>query len=156
MCRNRRQLSYILELQSIVRSAPTGGWSQLRLVNLVAPFLEHLCRSSALRSPAQVLVHLEAQVDPNAGATALYWLTQKSLANVLKRAAAKRADVTLSNEARQILLNVVDDGQGFDIYLVARGHGLGNMNRRTEELDGSVTIESVPAERTSVTITLPA
>ena len=61
-----------------------------------------------------------------------------------------------SYEARQILLNVVDDGQGFDIYLVARGHGLGNMNRRTEELDGSVTIESVPAERTSVTITLPA
>lgn len=91
-----------------------------------------------------------------AGATALYWLTQESLANVLKYAAASRADVTLSYEARQIRLNVVDDGQGFDISSVARDHGLENVNRRTEELDGSVTIESVPGEGTSVTVTLPA
>ena len=90
------------------------------------------------------------------GATALYRLTQESLANVLKYAAASRADVTLSYEARQIRLNVVDDGQGFDISSVARGHGLENVNRRTEELDGSVTIESVPGEGTSVTVTLPA
>ena len=91
-----------------------------------------------------------------AAATALYRLTQESLANVLKYAAASRADVTLSYEARQIRLNVVDDGQGFDISSVARGHGLENVNRRTEELDGSVTIESVPGEGTSVTVTLPA
>ena len=91
-----------------------------------------------------------------AGATALYRLTQESLANVLKYATASRADVTLSYEARQIRLNVVDDGQGFDISSVARGHGLENVNRRTEELDGSVTIESVPGEGTSVTVTLPA
>ena len=91
-----------------------------------------------------------------AGATALYWLTQESLANALKHSAASRADVTLSYEARQIRLNVVDDGQGFDISSVARGHGLENVNRRTEELDGSVTIESVPGDGTSVTVTLPA
>ncbi|HBJ31716.1 MAG TPA: hypothetical protein DDY93_10180 [Dehalococcoidia bacterium] len=91
-----------------------------------------------------------------AGATALYWLTQESLANVRRLAAASRADVTLNYEAMQIRLNVVDDGQGFDIFSVARGHGLENVNRRTEELDGSVTIESVPGEGTSVTVTLPA
>ena len=91
-----------------------------------------------------------------AGATALYWLTQESLANALKHSAGSRADVTLSYEARQIRLNVVDDGQGFDISSVARGHGLENMNRHTGELDGSVTIESVPGEGTSVTVTLPA
>ena len=91
-----------------------------------------------------------------AGATALYWLTQESLANALKHSAASRADVALSYEARQIRLNVVDDGQGFDISSVTRGHGLENVNRRTEELDGSVTIESVPGEGTSVTVTLPA
>ena len=91
-----------------------------------------------------------------AGATALYWLTQESLANVRRPTAASRADVTLSYEARQIRLNVVDDGQGFDISSVARDHGLENVNRRTEELDGSVTIESVPGEGTSVTVTLPA
>ena len=88
MCRNRRQLSYTLALQSIVRSAPTWGWSQLRMVNLVAPFLEHLCRSSALQSLVRPRVNLEAQVDSNAGATALYWLIQESLANVLKPVAA--------------------------------------------------------------------
>ena len=156
MCRNRRQLSYTLALQSVVRSAPTGGWPQLRLVNLVPPFLEHLGRSSALQSLVRPLVIVEAQVDSDAGATALYWLTQESSADVLKPAAASRADVTLSYEARQIRLNVVDDGQGFDISLVARSHGLENMNRRTGELDGSVTIDSVLGEGTGVTVTLPA
>ena len=61
MCRNRRQLSYTLALQSVVRSAPTGGWPQLRLVNLLPPFLEHLCRSSAFQSLVRPLVIVEAQ-----------------------------------------------------------------------------------------------
>ncbi|MCH8311004.1 MAG: sensor histidine kinase, partial [Chloroflexi bacterium] len=90
-----------------------------------------------------------------AGATALYRVTQESLANVLKHAAASRVDVTLSYEPGQIRLEVVDDGQGFDPKSVVRGYGLENMNNRAEELDGSVTIESVPGDGTRVTVTLP-
>ena len=63
MCKNRRQLSHTLALQFIVRPAPTGGWRpQLRLVNLVPPFLEHLGRSSALQSLVRPLVIVEVQV----------------------------------------------------------------------------------------------
>jgi signal transduction histidine kinase len=90
-----------------------------------------------------------------AGATALYRLTQESLANVLKHAAASRVDVMLNYEPGQIRLTVTDDGQGFEPDLVARGYGLENMSKRTEELDGSVTIESVPGDGTTVTVTLP-
>ena len=90
-----------------------------------------------------------------ADATALYRVTQESLANVLKHAAASRVDVTLSYEPGQIRLEVVDDGQGFDPKSVVRGYGLENMNNRAEELDGSVTIESVPGDGTRVTVTLP-
>jgi signal transduction histidine kinase len=90
-----------------------------------------------------------------AGATALYRLTQESLANVLKHAAASRVEVTLTYEEGEIHLRVVDDGQGFDQNSVVRGYGLENMSRRTEELDGSVSIESVPGDGTSVTVTLP-
>jgi signal transduction histidine kinase len=90
-----------------------------------------------------------------AGATALYRLTQESLANVLKHAAASRVDVMLNYEPGQIRLTVTDDGQGFEPDLVARGYGLENMSKRTEELDGSVTIESVPGDETTVTVTLP-
>ena len=90
-----------------------------------------------------------------AGATALYRLTQESLANVLKHAAGSRVNVTLNYEPGQIHLTVVDDGLGFDPNSVARGYGLENMNKRSEELDGSVTIESVPGDGTSVMVTLP-
>ena len=74
---------------------------------------------------------------------------------MLKHAAASRVAVTLSYEPGQIRLEVVDDGRGFDPKSVVRGNGLENMNKRTEELDGSVTIESVPGDGTSITVTLP-
>jgi signal transduction histidine kinase len=90
-----------------------------------------------------------------AGATALYRLTQESLANVLKHAVASRVDVMLNYEPGQIRLTVTDDGQGFEPDSVARGYGLENMNKRTEELDGSVIIESVPGDGTTITVTLP-
>ena len=74
---------------------------------------------------------------------------------VLKHAAASRVDGTLMYEPGQIRLKVVDDGHGFDPKAVVRGYGLENMNKRTEELDGSVTIESTPGTGTSITVTLP-
>lgn len=106
---------------------------------------------------------LEANVDTEgeerplsvAGATALYRVTQESLANVLKHASASRVSLTLSYQQECIRLEVEDDGRGFDPEKVSRGYGLENMDRRTRELNGSVTIDSTPGRGTTIAMSLP-
>jgi signal transduction histidine kinase len=54
------------------------------------------------------------------------------------------------------VLEVDDDGVGFDPGTVGRGDGLSNVERRTADLGGEVTIDSTPGEGTTVRIQLPS
>ncbi|MCY1139783.1 sensor histidine kinase [Actinoplanes sp. Pm04-4] len=80
---------------------------------------------------------------------------QEALANVGRHARAGRADVTLSYMEDVIVLDVRDDGAGFDVP-AAEGFGLVALRQRVEALAGSVAIESSPGAGTAVNVTLPA
>ncbi|MCM4084735.1 sensor histidine kinase [Paractinoplanes hotanensis] len=80
---------------------------------------------------------------------------QEALANVGRHARAGRADVTLSYMEDVIVLDVRDDGTGFDVSR-AGGFGLVALRQRVEALAGSVAIESSPGAGTAVSVTLPA
>lgn len=80
---------------------------------------------------------------------------QEALANVGRHARAGRADVTLSYMEDVIVLDVRDDGAGFDVGR-AGGFGLVALRQRVEALAGSVAIESSPGAGTAVSVTVPA
>jgi len=54
-----------------------------------------------------------------------------------------------------LVLEVQDDGIGFDMALISRGHGLTNMRNRARRLNGSIAIEAVPQGGTRVTLKCP-
>lgn len=83
---------------------------------------------------------------------------QEALANARRHAAASRIDVTLTYFGDQVSLDVVDDGRGFDPATTGHSPGLGlrGMRERAEALGGSLVIESVAGEGTTVAVTLPA
>jgi len=92
----------------------------------------------------------------------LFRITQEALANVRKHARASRVDITLSYLGDEILLDVQDDGVGFDRLTVSDasgsvdgGFGLTGMRERLRMLGGSLMIESAPGEGTSITVALP-
>lgn len=92
----------------------------------------------------------------------LFRITQEALANVRKHAQASRVDITLSYLDDEVLLDVQDDGVGFDRATVSAasrsvdgGFGLTGMRERLRLLGGSLMIESAPGEGTSITVVLP-
>ena len=89
---------------------------------------------------------------------ALLRVAQEALANVRKHAAASQVTLTLSYLDDLVMLDVADDGVGFDPATTrAAGGGLGlrAMQERATQLGGHLTIESAPGEGTTIAVELP-
>jgi len=87
---------------------------------------------------------------------------QEGLANVYKHARAAQVTLTLTYMDDEIILDVQDDGAGFDpqvapqqARLEHRGYGLLSLQERAAQLGGSLTVESAPGEGTTLVMALP-
>jgi signal transduction histidine kinase len=94
---------------------------------------------------------------PAANATALFHICQEALANVAKHSQARRVDVRLWIARDRVLLEIADNGMGFDLrkMSVTLGHGLSNMHIRARKVSGDVEITSYPGEGTNVLAWVP-
>ncbi|MCX4528835.1 MULTISPECIES: sensor histidine kinase [unclassified Streptomyces] len=120
--------------------------------------LERLC--SGVRGPrVRFSLSGTARVLPTPYEVALLRIAQSALANVVRHAAAGRAEITLTFMDASVTLDIVDDGQGFDPGSTRAGgeggFGLPAMRSRAETLGGLFTVESAPGQGTAVAVTLP-
>ncbi|MFF5846339.1 sensor histidine kinase [Streptomyces massasporeus] len=93
-------------------------------------------------------------------AATLLRIAQEALSNTSRHAAASRVGVTLSFLGEEVILDIRDDGSGFDPLAVpARtgtgGFGLPGMRARAERIAGSLTVESEPGHGTAVSARVP-
>jgi signal transduction histidine kinase len=93
---------------------------------------------------------------PVATEVVLLRVCQEALANVGKHARARSASVRLGYEQDAVLLEVCDDGAGFDPDGVSGGYGLRGMRTRVAEAGGMLTVRSAPGAGTQVSATVPA
>jgi signal transduction histidine kinase len=108
---------------------------------------------------AETVVTGTARPLPGHVEEALLRIVQEALANVRKHAAASRVTVTLSYLDDVTMLDVHDDGVGFDHAATAApgaGLGLHAMAERVAALGGSLAVESAPGEGTTVAVKVPA
>ncbi len=94
---------------------------------------------------------------PEPQAIALFHICQEALANIAKHAKARRTEVTVWTTAERVLLEVRDDGRGFDPEKtkLTIGHGLSNMETRAVNAGGEVDISSEPGGGTTVLAWVP-
>jgi two-component system sensor histidine kinase DevS len=94
---------------------------------------------------------------PTAISTALFHISQEALANIAKHAQAHTAKLNLQTVPGRIMLEISDDGVGFDLVKtsLALGHGLANMRTRARKLGGDIEVNSEPGEGTSVLAWIP-
>ena len=83
-------------------------------------------------------------------------LAREALSNVSRHAEATTCRVTLRRRNSEIVLEIDDDGAGFDLGVRRSGMGLKNLADRAAGLGGSVEVESIVGEGTTVRIRLPA
>ncbi len=94
---------------------------------------------------------------PEPNATALFHICQEALTNIAKHANARHADIRLWNAKDRVLLEISDDGEGFDLHKmsVTLGHGLSNMHVRARKVGGDVEINSNLGEGTTILAWVP-
>lgn len=86
---------------------------------------------------------------------ALYYIAQEALNNVLKHAHAQSVLVTLKQTRQNVILQVSDNGKGFDVKNVEQGGlGLQNMKVRTTQVNGKLKITSAPGAGTKIKVTV--
>jgi signal transduction histidine kinase len=99
-------------------------------------------------------------VDPALQGVAFY-VAEEALSNARKHAAAAHIWIRLDRRGNVLILEVRDDGVGFNVGAVdatyaQRGSlGMVNMRERAELVGGSLRVESAEGRGTLVTLTLP-
>ncbi len=74
--------------------------------------------------------------------TAVYRLVQEALTNVAKHARASRVRVAVGETDGELLIEVQDDGVGFDSQTTSKGFGLAGMQERIGLAGGRLSVES--------------
>jgi len=87
---------------------------------------------------------------------ALYSIAQEALHNIVKHACARTVLLRLSRQDDELILEVRDDGKGFDPTRPFPGHlGLHSIQERTAHLGGTCSIESAPSQGTCLRVRIP-
>jgi signal transduction histidine kinase len=155
-------LSVIVDLTKSVQSEMRGLIFDLRhdpvddgLVAALARHASGLQASEGLtidvRGPAAPLA-LSPQIE-----TQLFAIGREALANVMKHASASEVHVRVETREGQVVVEVRDNGRGFDPAAGHPGHfGLESMRSRASEIGGRLTISSAPGLGTVVRAHAPA
>ncbi len=117
--------------------------------------VESVCTKNQLL--CDVLMTEDAETIPKESAIALFRVIQEGLTNVVRHAHAKQVRLALSADAQRYLLMLTDDGCGMSMNdrQFRWSHGLAGMRHRVEALGGTFTIESAPAEGTTLRVEIP-
>jgi signal transduction histidine kinase len=85
---------------------------------------------------------------------ALYRISQEALNNTIKHAHAHRVSIQLHFSGNTALLNIGDDGVGFDPALAHSHGGLGlrGMEERAQKIHGRLELESAPGQGTRLRV----
>jgi signal transduction histidine kinase len=77
------------------------------------------------------------------------------LSNAIRHAEATTISIRANWVENQFLLEIADDGKGFDMQHIELGLGLINIQRRVEQLKGSIQFVSQAGSGTQVRVTVP-
>jgi signal transduction histidine kinase len=103
-----------------------------------------------LPRPAAAEARLDTELEG-----AVYRLVQEALTNVARHAAASRVRVAVGEFDGELLVEVQDDGSGFDAEARSGGFGLAGMRERVSLANGTLSI-STGEHGTVVKACLPA
>lgn len=154
----------LAEARRSVQALRPGPLAVAQLPQALADLTASWSRTEGI--DARVEVSGEAVVLAPEAEVALFRAAQEALANAGKYSGAGRVGVTLSYTGDVVVLDVVDDGAGFDPEEVrgratgassaaGNGYGLVAMRSRLGQVGGTLTIESEPGDGTAISAAVP-
>jgi signal transduction histidine kinase len=152
----------VANLRSMVQGLRPPAIERLGLVAAIRGFVADVGDHSGLRC-ALTVTGAEHRLSPQAELVA-FRIAQEAVHNAVAHADATHLGVTLSFEPARVVLQVADDGRGFDVRTLqatpppdGQDHfGIDGMRERAGLLGGTLAIQSATGAGTTVTAVLPA
>jgi signal transduction histidine kinase len=91
---------------------------------------------------------------PDEYKTCIYRVVQEALHNCARHSRAATVRIGVEQERDRLLLNIQDDGQGFDVRQT-KGLGLLGIQERVTHLGGTCQVHSQPGHGTKLSVELP-
>jgi len=141
--------NYILDLRPRQLSDENLMQGLQRLVN---EFRANTLAEAHVSGPSDGLDKL-----PASKALALFHICQEALANAAKHAKAKKVDVVVWKTGDRVLMEIRDNGKGFDMESTktSLGHGLSNMHTRAHNVGGDLELTTEPGTGTTILTWVP-
>jgi two-component system sensor histidine kinase UhpB len=140
------------DVRRVARELRPEALDDLGLPSALAALCERLSAQAGLRVDQRLQPALPPLTDEQE--LVLYRVAQEALTNVLRHAGTDRAGLALGVDGGDLVLEVRDDGHGFDVDAVA-ATGLAGMRERALLVDAGLEIESEPGRGTAVRLALP-
>ena len=116
----------------------------------------------AAQARSNALIDVEVVVSPQAAAAldqpgreAAFYIAADALGNIQRHARAHRAAVRLDQNDSAVVLEIEDDGVGFDYERAVEGHGLRNMRERAFAVGGRLNVRTEPGRGSRIRFELP-
>jgi signal transduction histidine kinase len=144
----------IRDLRNYIFGLRPGILADRQLDQAIQGLVEEFQRRTGVVAIAQVDPAVAA--DLGGRAADVIQLAREALSNVSRHAKAVTCRVSLYRDEGGGILEIDDDGRGFDpARLPGTGQGLRNLRERAEGLGGRAEIDSTPGEGTRVRVTIP-
>lgn len=144
-------LKEVRQSVTTLRSNPLQGKT---LGEAIALLTQDFQRATQIHPHVEVQLHQPPSLEVS---VSLYRIVQEGLTNIIKHAAATTVTIHLSSDPTQLLLNIADDGQGFDRAASQHsGFGLQGIRERVTVLNGQLQINSMVGQGCQITVRLPS
>ncbi len=123
------------------------------------------CQALGYRTDAEITVEAgqlpPVELLPLGAQESIFRIVQEGFANIARYARPSHVWLSLRQQGEVLLVEIGDDGQGFDVAQVDQrsgaygGMGLSNVRERVSALGGTVTIWSLPGQGTTLHLSIP-
>jgi len=144
----------IADLRSYVLGLRPIGGNDGPLAESLPALVEQIASNALLVTTVNVAPEAEGLLDREAR-EAIFYVAADALGNIARHARAHRVSVHLGVEHNRVVLDVADDGVGFESGRAMDGFGLRNMRERAFAVGGLLRVETAPRKGTRVRLELP-
>jgi PAS domain S-box-containing protein len=144
----------IEEIRRLSKSLTPPSLGDLGINDAIDEFVDDVNLIGNLHLTFQPCKQLEEYLSPEIALT-IYRIVQEQVNNILKHAEATTAGIVLSIQNEMLVLEINDNGKGFDPLARRKGVGIANITNRAALYNGKVHIESAPGNGCMLMVSVP-
>ena len=144
----------INEVRAMSRSLVPSTLQDLGLIESINELVDSISRTQVLRISFDH-ENFDEQLLPDNQKLTVFRIVQEQLNNIVKHAGAAHVSIRLSRKLRELVLDIRDDGKGFDPKKLKKGLGFINISNRAELFGGKKHVVSSPGKGCFLKVRFP-